>query len=125
MATAPDISKLSYADLQKLIASASEAIADKRDEELKVLADGYAKKCAAAGFTPQESIDALKPYLPAAKGRKTYKKSTGPKPVAGTTYKHPKTGEKWTRPASGKGRTIGWLQELVDGGGTFEQYAVK
>lgn len=51
-------------DLQRQLAAVDQAIADRRVEELKVLADGYAKKLVMNGFTIREGIDALKPYLP-------------------------------------------------------------
>ena len=45
------------------MAQIEDAIADRRVEELKVLADGYAKKLAIYGFSIREAMDALKPYL--------------------------------------------------------------
>ena len=54
---------LSLAQLKELLAQTEEAIADRRIEELKVLADGYAKKLAMNGFSIREGMDALKPYL--------------------------------------------------------------
>ena len=45
------------------MAQTEDAIADRRVEELKVLADGYAKKLAIYGFSIREAMDALKPYL--------------------------------------------------------------
>lgn len=55
---------LSLSELQQLLATTDAAIADRRVEELKVLADGYAKKLAMNGFAIREGMDALKPYLP-------------------------------------------------------------
>jgi hypothetical protein len=52
--------------LQSLLARRAEldqAIAERRVEELKVLADGYAKKLQMNGFSIREGMDALKPYL--------------------------------------------------------------
>lgn len=132
MATTQDVSKMSYAELQKLMQAAAEALNEKKVEEIKVLADGYMKKTAAAGFTPEEAIEACRPYLPQAgratstSVRKPYKKDpnkAAPKP--GQKYVHPTTGEQWTRPASGKGRTIGWLQELHTAGHKFEEFEAK
>lgn len=61
--TAPNpLDGLSLADLQRLLAQTDAAIAERRGEELKVLADGFARKLAVNGFTVQEGIDALKPY---------------------------------------------------------------
>ena len=50
-------------DLQSRLAETNAAIAERRVEELKVLADGYAKKLALNGFSIREGMDALKPYL--------------------------------------------------------------
>ena len=54
---------LSITHLKKLLAQTEDAIADRRVEELKVLADGYAKKLAMNGLRIREGKDALKPYL--------------------------------------------------------------
>ncbi len=54
------------AQLQALLARRAEldqAIAERRVEELKVLADGYAKKLQMNGFAIREGMDALRPYL--------------------------------------------------------------
>ena len=49
--------------LQDLLSKTNEAIAERRVEELKVLADGYAKKLQMNGFSIREGMEALKPYL--------------------------------------------------------------
>jgi DNA-binding protein H-NS len=54
---------LSMSELQRLLDETDAAIAERRVEELKVLADGYAKKLAMNGFSIREGMDALKPYL--------------------------------------------------------------
>jgi DNA-binding protein H-NS len=54
---------LSMAELQRLLDETDSAIAERRVEELKVLADGYAKKLAMNGFSIREGMDALRPYL--------------------------------------------------------------
>lgn len=127
MATAqPDVQKMSYAELQKLLTAANEALASKRDEELKVICDGYVKKGQAAGFTIQELTEALKPYWPKRAVRASKPSSdNGLKPEPGATYKNPETGETWTRPKSGKGRTKSWLLALVDAGRKLEDLRVK
>ena len=51
------------ADLQRQLAEVDAAITERRVEELKVLADGFARKLAVNGFSVKEGIDALKPYL--------------------------------------------------------------
>ena len=60
----PDLNRLAIVDLQRLLKQTDAAIAERRIEELKVLADGYAKKLAMNGFSIKEGTDALKPYLP-------------------------------------------------------------
>ena len=60
--TSPDLKGLALADLQRMLAQTEAAIAERRVEELKVLADGFARKLAANGFSVREGIDALKPY---------------------------------------------------------------
>ena len=60
-----DVGKLSFAELVTLKARLDKEIEDKRGEELKVLADGYAKKLQQAGFSVSEGIDALGPYVDA------------------------------------------------------------
>jgi len=55
---------LPLSELQKLLQETEAAIAERRVEELKVLADGYAKKLAMNGFAIREGMEALKPYLP-------------------------------------------------------------
>ncbi len=59
----PALQPLSLEALQDLLAKTDAAIAERRVEELKVLADGYAKKLQMNGFSIREGIDALKPYL--------------------------------------------------------------
>ncbi len=54
---------LPLAELQRQLAEVDAAIAERRVEELKVLADGFARKLAVNGFSVKEGIDALKPYL--------------------------------------------------------------
>jgi DNA-binding protein H-NS len=66
----PDLNRLAMDDLQRLLKQTDSAIAERRIEELKVLADGYAKKLAANGFAVKEGMEALKPYLPRAAQRR-------------------------------------------------------
>jgi len=63
LASSPDLKGLALADLQRMLAQTEAAITERRVEELKVLADGFARKLAANGFSVREGIDALKPYL--------------------------------------------------------------
>ena len=59
-----DLDGKSLEELKHLLARTDAAIAERRVEELKVLADGYAKKLVMNGFSVQEGMAALKPYLP-------------------------------------------------------------
>jgi DNA-binding protein H-NS len=59
-----DLAGKSLDELKQLLAHTDAAIAERRIEELKVLADGYAKKLVMNGFSVQEGMAALKPYLP-------------------------------------------------------------
>ena len=61
--TSTPLDGLALADLQRLLAQTDAAIAERRVEELKVLADGFARKLAVNGFTVKEGIGALKPYI--------------------------------------------------------------
>lgn len=58
-----DLEGQALADLQRLLEQTDAAIAERRGEELKVLADGYARKLAMNGFSIREGMAALKPYL--------------------------------------------------------------
>lgn len=62
--TEPNLRGLSLQELRARLETTNRAIAERRVEELKVLADGYAKKLSMNGFSVREGIDALKPYLP-------------------------------------------------------------
>jgi DNA-binding protein H-NS len=109
-----DVSKLSFKDLQKLKATVDQSIADKREQTLKALVDKYATEAAEAGFTPEEAMNALLPYLPASK-----RKKVGGQPVV--KYRDAKTGDVW----SGKGRTARWLQAHIDAGKKKDDFLVK
>jgi len=124
--------ELSFADLMAkkaeadaLNAQLAAALEVKRVEEIKVLADAYAKKAQAAGFSIREALDALEPYLPAKASRKQRAaKGSAPKRevafVRGTTYKDPSgEGKDWT--AGGLGAKPKWLKLLVDDLSTEEQ----
>ena len=106
MAISKDDPRPSYAELLKMIDEVQQQIAVKRVEEIKVLADAYAKKTQAAGFSVREAIDALKPYLP--------KKGAGV-----VKYRDPANLENtW----SGKGRPPRWLQTYLDAGQQKEAF---
>lgn len=119
MATAKS---LSFADIQKRIkemdderAELEMALHEKRGEELKVLADAYAKKLEAAGFSVKEGVEALVPYdksvrKRAPKGSRTVKDKGY---VKGTVYKDPKSDATWT--GGTRGRMPPWLAAALEG----------
>jgi DNA-binding protein H-NS len=115
MATAPDITKLSYAELQKLLAETNAALTNKKDEEIKVLVNGWKLKAEQAGFTVEEVIAEFTNYLPQRKARTT---TSNAAPVV--KYRDPATGDTW----SGKGRTARWLQAHIDAGRKKEDFFV-
>lgn len=59
-----ELDGLTLHELQARLAEVNVAIEHRKVEELKVIADGYAKKCQMYGFSIREAIEALKPYLP-------------------------------------------------------------
>jgi DNA-binding protein H-NS len=121
-----DLSKLSYAELEKLVADATALKASKRDAEITAFVDKTVEGADAIGLSLDDLIKALQPRAPKSgpvrAKRGTAKKTDKVMPERGATYKHPETGETYTRSESGKGRVAKWLQDLVDAGGTFEQY---
>lgn len=119
---------MSFAEIQRRIkemdaerVELEAALQAKRGEEIKVLADAYAKKLQAGGFSISEGIKALAPYDTTTAKRS----STGPRPPreveTGTTYKNPETGETWK--AGAKGRVVGWLQAQIDAGKRAASFA--
>ena len=123
-----DVSKLSSAELAKLIKDANALVGAKRKAELADIVKAFTDALVAAGFTKAEGVEALGGRAASSGGvvsrPKTGKgKKTGPQPKWGTTYKNPADGATWTKSATGKGRTVAWLQALVDGGKTFEEFA--
>jgi DNA-binding protein H-NS len=126
----PDTKFMSYAEIQKRIkdmdaerAELEAALQAKRGEEIKVLADAYAKKLQAGGFSISEGIKALAPYDTKAGTRS----GTAPRPPreveTGTTYRNPETGETWK--AGAKGRVVGWLQAQIDAGKRASSFATE
>ncbi|RYF84181.1 MAG: DUF2384 domain-containing protein [Comamonadaceae bacterium] len=83
------------AEIQRLIAE-REALEQQRQvlrvEELKVLADAYARKLQAAGFTIREGLDALKPYArvrlaseaPPVAAPPLWRRAAAPSPLPGS-----------------------------------------
>ena len=113
---ATSIDKMSYAKLMAQKKAIDDALYARRGEAVQGLADDFAKKLKADGFTVAEGIAALRvaatPSKPAKKvrakrGTVPSKKapvsidSEGNKPGIGVTYKHPTTGALWTKQEKG------------------------
>ena len=113
---ATSIDKMSYAKLMAQKKAIDDALYARRGEAVQGLADDFAKKLKADGFTVAEGIAALRgaatPSKPAKKvrakrGTAPSKKapvsidSEGSKPGIGVTYKHPTTGALWTKQEKG------------------------
>lgn len=113
-----DVGKMSYAELVSLRTRLEQEIEGKRDEELKILADGYAKKLQAAGFSVEEGIKALLPYTE-AKQRGSATASTS---QARVLYRDPANPENtW----SGRGQPARWLSQYVAAGRQREEFRVE
>ena len=116
--TEVDVSKLTYTELVALRTRLDREIGEKREEELKVLADGYVKKAQAAGFTAVEAFDALRPYVE-GKSRGTRSDAGGHAPVM---YRDPQNPENtW----SGRGRAAKWLAVYEEQGRSRDEFRVN
>lgn len=115
---------MSFAEIQKRIQEMDNervelemALQAKRGEELKVLADAYAKKLEAAGFSIAEGKTALDPYDKSeAKRSRSPNGSRAPEAkayVKGTVYKDPNSDATWT--GGTKGRQPPWLVAALEG----------
>lgn len=112
---ATSISRMSYAKLMAQKKAIDDALYARRGEVVQALADDFAKKLKADGFTVAEGIAALRGMSEPAKPAKnaTVKPATkkrkppvsidseGNKPGIGVTYKHPTTGALWTKQKNG------------------------
>lgn len=113
---ATSIGKMSYAKLMAQKKAIDDALYARRGEAVQALADDFAKKLKADGFTVAEGISALRGSdAPSPAAKKTRAKrgaaprkaapvsqdSNGQKPEAGVTYKHPTSGAMWTKKEKG------------------------
>jgi len=115
--TTNDVSKLSYSELLNLSKELDQQIAAKRAEELKVLADGYVKKMEAAGFSVEEAVEALQPYL--GKTAAAKKRSAS---AAVPLYRDPANpADTW----SGRGLPARWLANYEAQGRSREEFRIR
>ena len=132
MATSLD--RMSYGKLMAQKKAIDDALYARRGEAVQALADDFARKLKADGFTLAEGIAALRgssaPSKPAKKVRAkrgTAPKRTAPasmdskgnKPQAGVTYKHPTTGALWIK--KDKGAPNKDFMALVQAGKTWAE----
>jgi DNA-binding protein H-NS len=114
--SSPDISKLSYSELVALSKRLDNQISSKREEELKVLADGFVKKIEAAGFSITEAVEALQPYV--VQGSKQRK---GASVKAAVLFRDPANpNNTW----SGRGRAAKWLADYESQGRSRNEFKV-
>ena len=104
-----ELKGMSYAELRALLEETEAALALKRAEELKVLADGYAKKLQMGGFGIAEGIEALKPYLPAKPAKSAAKYANPDDPT-----------QTWV----GMGKPPQWFKDQLANGRTREDLLV-
>lgn len=110
-----DVHGLSFAEMVALRAKLDRQIAEKRDEELKVLADGYIKKAQAAGFTASEALEAVKPYVAAPSTKRSGSTSH-------VLYRDPANPQNtW----SGRGRAARWLADYEAAGRSRDEFKVQ
>ena len=119
-----NLEKLTSAQRQELAAQL--AAYEKKDAELARLVGAFKADLEDAGFTVADAAALLSP----AKTRGLAKKSapgvdkSGGKPTPGTSYKHPSTGETWTKAANGKGAPKKEFVALIAAGKTWAELGV-
>ena len=119
-----NLGKLTSAERQALAAQL--ASYEKKDAELARLVSAFKADLHAAGFIAADAAALLLP----AKTRGLAKKSapgvdkSGGKPTPGTSYKHPSTGETWTKAANGKGAPKKEFVALIAAGKTWAELGV-
>ena len=118
-----NLEKLTSAQRQELAAQL--AAYEKKDAELTRLVEAFKADLDAAGLTAADAAVLLAPV----KSRGRVKKSapgldkSGGKPTPSTTYKHPSTGETWTKAANGKGAPKKEFVALIAAGRTWAELA--
>lgn len=116
-----DISKLTAAQLQELIATAQAQISSKHASELTAHCDLFVKKSKDAGYTLKEVIAELKQFNDDSHSPvvKTRAKTGGSGKTRAAKFKGP-NGETW----SGAGLMPKWLKVEIAAGKKKEDFAV-
>ena len=120
-AAAPDLSKLSFAELQALIAEAQSQVHERRSNELATLAESIQQTISQSGFSLDEVAGALGLSKQISRGPRavaTTRKSGGGGAVA-PKYKHGP--DSWT----GRGKTPKWLSALLAQGHSKDEFLIK
>jgi DNA-binding protein H-NS len=115
----PDISKLSAAQLQELIAEAQAQISNKHASELTAHCDLFVKKSKDAGYTLKQVIAELRKFNDQASVVKSNPKSGGAGKPRAAKFRGP-NGETW----SGAGLQPKWLKALIASGKKKEDFAI-
>lgn len=113
-----NIATLSLADQVALLKQLNESVQTKRVEMLEVLTTEFKDKIINNGFTMLEAVTALRAHYPNAQQPQT----EAPKAKRGQSYKHPTTGEVWTKNEAGKGKDVAWLQGFIAQGRKYEEF---
>ncbi|MFM2404908.1 MAG: trans-acting regulatory protein HvrA [Pseudomonadota bacterium] len=109
-----DLRGLPLSELQALLQKTDEAIHDRREEELKVLVDGFVKKLQSLGLPIDEAIAVMKLYLP---GKAARVKREPRDPNEFILYANPADPRQtW----GGQGRRPEWARAHIERGGELE-----
>ncbi|WP_271009034.1 H-NS histone family protein [Paucibacter sp. B51] len=111
------VGNIYYAEMVALRAELEREIEGKPGEELKVLADGFARKVQAAGFSVAEAMEALQPYIGPARPGKRAIQNAAPEVL----YRDPASPENTL---SGRGRTARWLADYEAQGCKRDEFKV-
>lgn len=118
------LDKMTSAQRRELAAQL--AAYEQKDADLTRLVSAFKADLEQAGFTAADAAAVLTPAKtrgPAKKVAPGVDKSGG-KPLPGTTYTHPTTGEIWTKAANGKGAPKKEFVALIAAGKTWADLEV-
>ena len=107
-----DVSKLSSAELAKIIKDATALVGAKRKAELSEIVKNFTDALVAAGFTKAEGVEALGGRAASAGGvvsRPKTGKSDFPRELWGRSFTNPADNTVWVKSKTGKGRAPSWL----------------
>lgn len=117
---APDLSKMSFGELQALIASAQSQASERRAADLVAVAETVRATIEESGFTLVEIVEKL--GFRSSTSRKGPRKGPGKAANSRTVapkYRH--EGNTWT----GRGKTPTWLTALISTGKSKHDFLIK